>query len=132
MQDLTTDIVSNNKNLILGTSTWGAGELQDDWYDGLNVLQDADLSDKTIAIFGCGDCESYSDTFVGGIGELYNGIKNSGANFVGAVSTDGYTFDDSEALVDGRFIGLPLDDVNEDDKTDMRIDAWIAEILPNL
>ena len=66
VQDLTTDIVSNNKNLILGTSTWGAGELQDDWYDGLNVLQDADLSDKTIALFGCGDCESYSDTFVGG------------------------------------------------------------------
>ena len=66
VQDLTTDVVSNNKNLILGTSTWGAGELQDDWYDGLKVLQDADLSDKTIALFGCGDCESYSDTFVGG------------------------------------------------------------------
>jgi hypothetical protein len=47
-------------------------------------------------------------------------------------STDGYTFDDSEAVVDGKFIGLPLDDVNEDDKTDSRIDAWIAEISPNL
>ena len=72
------------------------------------------------------------DTFVGGIGELYNGIKESGARFVGAVSTDGYTFDDSEAIVDGKFIGLALDDVNEDDKTDARINAWIAEISPNL
>ena len=132
VQDLTTDVVSNNKNLILGTSTWGAGELQDDWYDGLRVLQDADLSDKTIALFGCGDCESYSDTFVGGIGELYNGIKESGANFIGSVETYGYTFDDSEAIVDGKFIGLPLDDVNEDDKTDSRIDAWIAAITPAL
>ena len=44
----------------------------------------------------------------------------------------GYTFDDSEAVIDGKFIGLPLDDVNEDDKTDVRIDAWIAEISPNL
>jgi flavodoxin I len=157
VQDLTADVVNANQNLILGTSTWGAGELQDDWYDGLKVLQGADLSGKTIALFGCGDCESYSDTFVGGIGELYNGIKAaiergqsqacldsaereqartefkaSGARFVGAVDTDGYTFDDSEAVIDGKFIGLPLDDVNEDDKTDTRIDAWIAEISPNL
>ena len=130
VQDLTVEVVNENQNLILGTSTWGAGELQDDWYDGLKVLQDADLSGKTIALFGCGDCESYSDTFVGGIGELYNAVKDSGANFVGAVETDGYSFDDSEALVDGKFIGLPLDDVNEDDKTDERIDAWLNDIIP--
>jgi flavodoxin I len=132
VQNLTADVVNDNQNLILGTSTWGAGELQDDWYDGLKVLQGADLSGKTIALFGCGDCSTYSDTFVGGIGELYNGIKASGAHFVGAVDTDGYIFDDSEAVVDGKFVGLPLDDVNEDDKTDVRIDAWIAEISPNL
>ena len=132
VQDMTAEIVDNNQNLILGTSTWGAGELQDDWYDGLRVLQAANLAGKTIALFGCGDCESYGDTFVGGIGELYNGIKASGARFVGAVSTDGYTFDGSEAVVDGKFVGLALDDVNEDDKTDIRIDAWIAEISPNL
>ena len=51
---------------------------------------------------------------------------------MGAVDTDGYTFDDSEAVINGKFIGLPLDNVNEDDKTDTRIDAWIAEISPNL
>lgn len=65
VQDLTADVVADNQNLILGTSTWGAGELQDDWYDGLRVLQGADLSGKTIALFGCGDCESYGDTLRG-------------------------------------------------------------------
>ena len=132
VQDLNADIVTSNQNLILGTSTWGAGEMQDDWYDGIQVLKNADLAGKTIALFGCGDCESYSDTLVGGIGELYNSIKDSGAKFVGAVAADGYTFDDSEALVDGQFIGLPLDDVNEDDRTDERIDAWIEQITPEL
>ena len=132
VQELTADTVAANDNLILGTSTWGAGELQDDWYDGIKVLQSADLSGKTIALFGCGDSESYSDTFVGGIGELYAAVKDSGAKIVGAVSTDGYTFDDSAAVVDGQFVGLALDDVNEDDKTDGRIDAWIAQISPNL
>ena len=132
VQDLTIDMIAAHENLVIGTSTWGSGELQDDWYDGLKVLQGADLSGKTIALFGCGDCGSYSDTFVGGMGELYNGIKSSGAHFVGSVGTDDYSFDDSDALVDGKFIGLPLDDVNEDDKTDSRIDAWIADILPTL
>ena len=132
VQELSADVVAQHQNLILGTSTWGAGELQDDWYDGLSVLKGSDLSGKTIALFGCGDCSTYSDTFVGGIGELYDGIKQSGAKFIGAVSTDGYTFDDSSAVVDGKFVGLPLDDVNEDDKTDERIDAWIAQISPSL
>ena len=132
VQDLTADIIAENENLILGTSTWGAGELQDDWYDGLRLLKAADLSGKVIALFGCGDAESYSDTFVGGMGELYEAVKASGARLVGQVDVDGYTFDDSSAVVDGKFVGLPLDDVNEDDKTDSRIDDWLAAISPNL
>ncbi len=132
VQNMTADTIAENQNLILGTSTWGAGELQDDWYDGLNTLKAADLSGKVIALFGCGDAESYGDTFVGGMGELYDGIKDSGARFIGEVSTDGYTFDDSSAVVNGNFVGLALDDVNEDDKTDARIDAWVAAVSPSL
>ena len=132
VQELTTDIIDNHQYLILGTSTWGAGELQDDWYDGLKTLNESDLSGKVIAFFGCGDCESYSDTFVGGMGELYNGIKDSGAHFIGSVDTDGYTYDDSEAVIDGRFIGLPLDEINEEDKTDSRIEEWLSAISAEL
>jgi flavodoxin I len=132
VQDLTADVVNNNQNLILGTSTWGAGELQDDWYDGLKVLQGADLSGKTIALFGCGDSSSYSDTFCGGMAEIYNAAKAAGANIVGAVDASEYTFDDSEAVIDGKFVGLALDNDNEDDKTASRIDAWIAAITPAL
>ncbi len=120
------------QNLILGTSTWGAGELQDDWYDGIAVIKKTNLSGKTVAIFGCGDSESYSDTFCGAMAELYNAAKEAGANVIGSVSTEGYTFDDSDAVIDGKFIGLPLDEVNEDNKTDERIDAWVSEIAPNL
>lgn len=130
--DLDDSVIANNDNLILGTSTWGAGEVQDDWYDGLKVIKNADLSGKTVALFACGDSESYPDTFVGGMLEIYNAVKQAGANVIGAVATDGYTFDDSESIVDGKFVGLALDEVNEDSKTDERIDDWVAEIKPSL
>ena len=64
--------------------------------------------------------------------ERYNAVKQAGANVIGAVATDGYTFDDSESVVDGKFVGLALDEVNEDSKTDERIDNWVAEIKPSL
>ena len=130
--DLTADTVAEYDNLIIGTSTWGFGELQDDWYDGLETLKGADLSGKTIAIFGCGDSGSYSDSFCGGMGELYNGLTDSGATIVGAVAADDYDYSDSAAVVDGQFVGLALDEVNEADKTDDRIDAWVAAISPAL
>ena len=130
--DMDDSVIADNDNLILGTSTWGAGEVQDDWYDGIKVIKNADLSGKTVALFGCGDSESYPDTFVGGMAEIYNAVKKAGANVIGAVATDGYTFDESESVVDDKFVGLALDEVNEDGKTDERIDACVAEIKPNL
>lgn len=130
--DLTADVVKANDNLILGTSTWGSGELQDDWYDGVKVIKEVGLTGKTVAVFGCGDCESYCDTFCGGMKELYDAAVAAGANLVGAVDAAGYSYDDSEAVVDGKFVGLALDDVNEDDKTEERINAWIEDIKPSL
>ena len=130
--DIDDATVNNHENLILGTSTWGAGEMQDDWYDGVKTLKSAGLSGKAVAIFGCGDCESYPDTFCGGMKELYDACEEAGANILPGVSADGYNYEDSEAVVDGKFVGLALDDMNEDDKTEERIDSWIEAIKPQL
>lgn len=119
------ETISKYDILILGSSTWGDGELQDDWYDGSNIMSSMDLSGKTIAFFGCGDSASYSDTFCDAMGILYNDLKRTGCTFCGAFPTEGYTFDGSAAIIDGQFIGLPIDDMNEDNLTEGRIDAWI-------
>lgn len=124
--------VKAHENLILGTSTWGAGEMQDDWYDGVKVLKGTGLSGKTVALFGCGDSESYSDTFCGGMKELYDAAVEAGATVLDGVDAGAYTYDDSEAVADGKFLGLALDEVNEDDKTEERIDAWLEAIKPSL
>ena len=94
--------------LILGTSTWGFGELQ--------------------AYFGTGDQSSFGDTFVDGIALLNDEIEKTGATVVGHTSTDGYDFSESKAVVDSEFLGLAIDEVNQSDLTDERIEAWTTEL----
>lgn len=130
---LTCELVDNYDVLILGTSTWGCGELQDNWYDALKVLKSINLKGKSIAFFGCGDSESYCDTFCDGIGILYKELKDTGCTFIGNnVSIEDYSFADSAAVVDGVFVGLALDEVNEYNKTPLRIESWIAQLNNNL
>lgn len=114
--------------LLLGTSTWGSGELQDDWYDALEVLKKADLTHKTIALFGVGDSSSYSDTFCDAMGLIFEDLKNSGARFIGRVDSHEYDFDSSIAVNNDQFVGLALDEENEPDKTETRIENWIRSL----
>lgn len=126
--DINADKINSYDKLICGTSTWGSGDLQDDW-DGFD-FSGLSLSGKVVAVFGMGDSESYSDTYCGGMGKLAQNLKDAGATLVGKVSTDGYTFESSDAVVDGKFVGLALDNDNQEDQTEARIDAWIAQIKP--
>ncbi len=126
------DKASEYDVLLLGSSTWGSGELQDDWYDGINKLKNVDLSGKIVAIFGCGDSSSFSDTFCDAMGLIYDAIQDKGCQFIGSVSTSDYDFSSSVAVHDDQFIGLALDEVNEDFKTEDRINAWIEQIKPSL
>ena len=128
VSDFSNDTVSNYDNLILGTSTWGAGELQDDWYDGLNVLKEADLSGKTVALFGCGDSQSYSDTFCDSLATIKEQMAGTGCTFVGEVTPKDYSYDETRCEQNGKLIGLLADEVNESDMTDERIEEWIAAL----
>lgn len=127
--DISADSIADFDVLLLGSSTWGAGDLQDDWYNGIEVLKKAQLGGKKIAIFGTGDSGAFSDTFCSAIGTIYNDLQSSGATFIGNnVDPSDYSFDDSEALIDGQFVGLPIDEGNESDKTDERIANWVKQL----
>lgn len=114
--------------LIFGTSTWGVGDLQDDWEEFIGELSSVDLTGKFVGLFGTGDGYSYSDSFVDGIGKIYEALESKGCTVVGKVSTDGYDYDSSEAEVDGMFVGLPIDEDNESDQTPDRIKSWVEQI----
>lgn len=114
--------------LILGTSTWYDGELQDDWESFMSHLIQADLSNKKVALFGLGDQESYGGTFVNGLRLIYDKVIEKGVHVIGAWEDSGYTYEHSNAIIDGRFVGLILDEENQSDLTKDRIDTWCKQL----
>lgn len=118
--------------LILGGSTWGDGELNDDWEDVWSNFEALDLSGKTVALFGLGDQESYSDEFCSALGIIYEQVKSNGANIIGFTSTQGYEYDESKAVVDNQFVGLVIDEDNQSDLTQDRIKTWVENIKADI
>ena len=115
--DAAPDTIDGYDCLLLGSSTWGDGDLQDDWYGFLDKIKTRDLSGKTVALFGCGDSESYPDTFCNALGTIYEELQPTGCRFVGAYEPQDYAVTDSGVCRDGKFVGLAVDELNEDDKT---------------
>lgn len=126
--------------LIIGTPTLGDGEVpgldsgaqNESWAEFLPQLDGADMSGKVVAIFGLGDQETYGNEFCDAMIELYDCVTACGATVVGAWPTKGYAFEVSQAVVDGSFVGLALDNDNQADLTEERVDAWLEQVTPKL
>ncbi len=117
--------------LILGISTWDFGELQEDWESRWEDIADLHLEGRIIALFGLGDQLGYGEWFQDALGMLHDQLVPKGVKLVGYWPNEGYEFDASKALIDdGRhFVGLALDDANQYDQTESRIEQWVDQIL---
>jgi flavodoxin I len=112
-------------NLILGVPTWFDGELPNYWDELLPALEEIDYSHKKIAIFGLGDQIGYPENFCDAIGIMATFFEMKGSSIVGKFPLDGYTFEGSKAVRDGKFLGLPLDQENQARLTNGRIELWV-------
>lgn len=130
--DINTDEIDQYTNLILGSSTWGVGLLQEDFEDFIDQLAEKDLTGKTIAMFGLGDQQNFPDTFCDGLGKLHEMLLDTGAKFIGQWPIDEYDFTSSRGMDGDMLIGLALDEDNEPDLTDYRLEKWVELIEPKL
>lgn len=122
--------------LILGSPTYGDGELPgltagtstESWEEFMPNLSGADFTGKTIALYGLGDQEGYPDNFVDALGMLYDAFADCGATIVGFTSTEGYTYNSSRAVMGDQFVGLVLDEDNQKDLSEVRLQDWLTQI----
>lgn len=114
--------------VVIGCPTWNVGELQDDWDSFFNELDSVDFSGKKVAYFGAGDQAGYPDSFQDAMGILEEKISELGGETVGYWSTEGYNFNESKAVRDGKFVGLALDEDNQSELTEQRIKTWVAQL----
>ena len=130
VSDCSKNAMDEYEFIIIGVSTWGEGDLQDDWEDYFENIKKTDFSTKTVTLFGLGDQEEYSDSYLGAMRTMYDEVLKNDAAVVGFWPTDGYEHDDSPAVIDGKFVGLALDEDNQSELSDERISTWVEQIAP--
>lgn len=118
--------------LIIGTPTHNtlAEEYRSDtgWDDIIDEVKKVDLTGKKVAVFGLGDGNCYPEGFCDAMEELHRVFQSAGASMIGYVDSSGYEYGESKSDIDGKFIGLPLDEMNEDDLTEERLKAWVLQL----
>lgn len=120
--------------LILGISTWDFGEIQEDWESQWQDIRSLNLNDSVVAIFGLGDQLGYADWFQDALGMLHDEVVAKQATVVGYWPNSGYDFTASKALTEDKthFVGLSLDDENQYEQTDERIEQWCTQLITEL
>lgn len=117
--------------LLIGSSTWGQGDPQRDWVDPLYEMEneEPDFSGKKVAFFGAGDQESHPEEFVTALGKMKDIFTKLGADTeYGYTSTEGYSYKYSYSEKDGKFCGLAIDDINQEDLSEQRITSWAEQV----
>jgi flavodoxin I len=112
----------------IGKDTWQQKFDNNDWSKFFPIVSTYDFTGKKVAIFGLGDHITYAYHFVDSLGLLGKTIRNQGGAMYGQVSTEGYSFQDSEAIIDGQFIGLPVDEDFEPEMTEERVGNWLDSL----
>lgn len=129
--------VKNYDKIILvgstvGTDHWNNETIVNEWPPFFTEIEDVSFEGKKVAIVGLGNCFLYPAHFADGMADLYERVKKKNAEILGFVESDGYDFLDSEAVNDeGIFCGLPIDEDNEDELTEERLEKWIAALKPD-
>jgi len=118
--------------LIVGLPTWNTGADSERsgtaWDEYLEEIKTLDLCGKPVAVFGVGDSVGYGDNFCDAIEELHNTFQAAGAKMIGYTDAGGYQHSDSKSVADGKFLGLPLDEDNENDMTKDRVTNWVSQL----
>ncbi len=112
----------------LGAETWEGTQIESPWNKFFNIIKTVDFSSKKVALFGLGDQVLWPSNFIDSLDTIYNSFIEANAQIIGAWPTEGYHFTDSKAVKGDHFIGLALDEDQQDELSEERIQTWVKQI----
>lgn len=127
------DDIKNHPQLIIGCSTvgsetWSNVDNSDPWSAFMKQIEDVNMADKSVALFGLGDQIRWPKHYVDGMAVLHEQISSKGAKMVGKWSVEGYDHEESEAQEGDYFLGLALDEDHQPELSEDRIEKWVKQI----
>jgi len=120
--------MQNYDNLILAMPTWNVGELQSDWENVYDDYARIDFSGKRVAFVGLGDATGYPAYFVDAMDLLAKPVELNNGRVVGYWPAKEYDFAHSTAKRGEHFVGLVIDQDNENGLTQQRLRKWAKKV----
>lgn len=121
-------VLTSYDMLLLGTSTWGNGELQADWEEFFPQFDSISLEGKKVGLFGLGDQKYFGHVFVNALRILYDKVLECGADVIGLWPDEGYRYQETNSVIRGKFVGLVLDEDNQEELSQKRILMWCLQL----
>ncbi|NOR87229.1 MAG: flavodoxin [Bacteroidales bacterium] len=126
------DLQSHDQYIIgcstVGSATWDSTDNKDPWPSFLKELDDVGITSKTVALFGLGDQIRWPKHYVDGMAVIYDEIHKRGAKIIGRWEAIGYEHEESEAQVGDSFCGLALDQDQQADLSEERVEKWVKQL----
>lgn len=127
-----TDLVNCNFLIIggstVGAETWQEAEGNNKWHLFFKKLEKINLKNKFIALYGLGNQILYPNHFVDNMMSIKKELEKHGVKIIGKWPIKDYNFSESAAVEGDYFCGLALDEENQPELTDIRIENWLIQL----
>lgn len=101
VNDANNDELKASDYILLGSSTWGYGELQDDFAEYIETMNEDTYKGKSVAVFGAGDEAGFTDVFCEAVGIITTKLESLGANLlIDGLKIDGDANDHLDAILE--------------------------------
>lgn len=132
--EISPDAIGQYEALIVGAPTLNTGADEQrtgtPWDEFLiNDIENVNLNNKPVAVFGHGDATEYAKYFCDSIEEIHDKFEKQGSKMIGYTDPKSINFEQSKAVRNGKFLGLPLDVSAPPDQAEQRISDWCAQII---
>ncbi len=115
-------------HLFAGTPTYGHGNWHHLWERQFDRTLPLFANARQVSLFGLGDARHHGATFSGGIGRLYDKLRDNNVLVTGSSAADKYRYKATPSLRGGAFPGFVIDHRQDHRMARAQIAEWLAQL----